>query len=315
METERLTLTIPPGLAGKRLDQALASLCPQHSRSRLQSWIRGGRVRVDGRIMRQRDSVRGGETVEVLPSFENVVQPARAEDIPLEILYEDDAVLILNKPPGIVVHPGAGNPAGTLLNALLHHAPQLSIVPRAGIVQRLDKDTSGVMVVAKSPSAHTCLVERMKRREIRREYEALVHGVLTSGGRIEAPIGRHAVERRRMAVNVRGRPAITHYRVIHRYRAFTHLRILLETGRTHQIRVHLAHIHHPVVGDRSYGGRARAPQGASEYLRKLVHAFPRQALHASELSLVHPQTGLEMHWRAPLPDDLRALLRGITRET
>jgi len=314
MHPQRLTFTVPPELGGKRLDQALALLCPEHSRARLQSWIRGGHVTVDDRVPRQRDPVRAGERI----VLHCVVEPGPGgdigQDIPLNVIYEDRALIVINKPPGLVVHPGAGNPDRTLMNALLHHAPELEGVPRAGIVQRLDKDTSGIMVIARTLPAHTWLVRHLKERKVRREYRAIVCGTFTAGGRIEAPIGRHRVDRKRMAVMPGGRPAVTHYRVLQRFRAHAYLQVILETGRTHQIRVHLAHIRHPVVGDPAYGGRRPAPKGLSETLREALRAFPRQALHASDLSLAHPDSGKEMSWSAPLPDDMQSLLKLLADE-
>ena len=313
--TEHLSLVVPPEHAGKRLDVALAALCAEHSRSRLQEWIRAGQVTVNGNKARPRDAVNPGDRIEIDAMHERAIPETHAEYMPLDIVHEDEEILILNKPPGLVVHPGAGNPGGTLMNALLHHAPQLERVPRAGIVHRLDKGTSGLIAIARTPSAHTFLVERMKRREVLREYEALVHGAMTSGGDVTAPIGRHPHERKRMAINDRGRAAITHFRLIRRYPAFTHLRVTLETGRTHQIRVHMAHIRHPVVGDPMYGGRNRVPRGVSESLRQLITGFPRQALHAARLALEHPASRKKMEWQTPAPADLRALISAIERET
>ena len=213
-----------------------------------------------------------------------------------------------------MVHPGAGNREGTLLNALLHHYPELDKVARAGIVQRLDKDTSGLMVIARTPTAHTCLVEQLQRRSITREYQAVVAGVLTAGGTVDAPLGRHPVQRTRMAVRESGRSAVTHYRVIRRFRAHTHILCRLETGRTHQIRVHMAHIHHPLVGDPVYGGRPRFPKGVSQALREQLETFPRQALHASRLELIHPATGLQVGWESPLPEDMQRLLAALDED-
>ena len=315
MPARILTLIIPAELGGKRLDQALALLCPEHSRARLQSWIRGGRVSVDGRAPRQRDSVRGGERVVLNCGDEQRTTSVEAQEIPLDVLHEDPAIIVVNKPAGLVVHPGAGNPDRTLMNALLHHATELARVPRAGIVQRLDKDTSGIMVVARTLTAHTHLVRDLKDRKIRREYRAIVNGTFTAGGRIDAPIGRHPIERTRMAVHDGGRSAVTHYRVLKRFRAHTWLRVILETGRTHQIRVHLAHIHHPIVGDPVYGGRRVAPRSLSELLRESLRSFPRQALHASDLSLVHPVSGKAMSWSAPVPADMQSLLDLLAHES
>ncbi|MBI1731777.1 MAG: 23S rRNA pseudouridine(1911/1915/1917) synthase RluD [Gammaproteobacteria bacterium] len=301
--------------AGRRLDQALAALLPRHSRSRLQGWIRRGRVLVNGAEARPRSEVRAGDRIDIDADTEPVETDARPENILLQIIHEDAAILVLNKPAGLIVHPGAGNPGGTLLNALLHHDGGLISVPRAGIVQRLDKDTSGIMVVARTPAAHTRLVAEMARRAIRREYLAIVNGVVTAGGTVAAALGRHAGDRTRMTVKAAGRHAVTHYRVLERFRAHTLLRVTLETGRTHQIRVHLAHIHHPVVGDPVYGRRRMIPGGVAPELGAAVLAFPRQALHATKLGLEHPLTGLHMDWSVPLPDDMQMLLDQLRRHS
>jgi 23S rRNA pseudouridine1911/1915/1917 synthase len=302
-----LSVCIPEHLEGQRLDRALAELVPDYSRSRLQQWIRDGQVTVDDRVPGVRERVRCGDTVRIDAGI--AVESAHAaQAIGLELIYEDAHLLVINKPPGLVVHPAAGNPDGTLLNALLHHDPGLASLPRAGIVHRLDKDTSGVMVVARTLIAHTRLVAAMQERRIRREYLAVVNGVLTAGGRIEAPIGRHPVDRKRMAVAAGGRVAITHYRVIERYRAHTLLRVRLETGRTHQIRVHMAHLHSPVAGDPVYGGRPRLPRGAGEELKNVLRDFRRQALHAQCLELLHPASGEPMSWEAPMPADMKLLI-------
>lgn len=307
-EAGAFDLTIPPGLAGKRLDQALAQLLPEASRAQIQQWIRAGAVRVDERAaVQQRAKVRGGERV-------HIDAPARAEEkfepqaLPLDIVYEDPDLLVIDKPPGLVVHPGAGNRSGTLLNALLHHAPELARVARAGIVHRLDKDTSGLLVVARSEPVRLALTRALKRRSIEREYLALVQGRVIAGGTVDAPIGRHPRLRTRMAVVQGGRPAVTHYRVERRFAAHTLLRVRLESGRTHQIRVHLAHLRHPVVGDPEYGGRALLPAGAEARLREALRAFRRQALHATRLSLRHPASGAACVWEAPPPQDMQRLL-------
>ncbi|MDX1497288.1 MAG: 23S rRNA pseudouridine(1911/1915/1917) synthase RluD, partial [Salinisphaeraceae bacterium] len=273
--------------------------------------LRQGYVRVDGEQRRPRDATSAGEVITVQPQQEVVVD-IEAQAMPLNIVFEDEALLVINKPAGLVVHPGAGNRSGTLQNALLHHAPELEQVPRAGIVHRLDKDTTGLMVVARSLKAHTALVTAMQAREIRREYEAIVYGVLTAGGHVQTLMGRHPRDRKRMAVvQGGGREALTHYRVIKRYRAHTHLRLKLETGRTHQIRVHMQHIRHPIVGDSVYGGRLRLPAGASDGLRESLQGFKRQALHARRLGLLHPGHGEAMQWDAPLPDDMQSLLDAL----
>jgi 23S rRNA pseudouridine1911/1915/1917 synthase len=306
-ETQQLQETIPEHLAGMRLDQALAALFPDYSRARLQRWIKDGHVLVDGKQPRPKDVVYGGEHVLLAVVLEDETQ-WQAQEIPLDIVYEDEAILVINKPPGLVVHPGAGNLEGTLGNALLHYAPELESVPRAGVVHRLDKDTSGLLVVARTLTAQKYLVEQLQARAFEREYEALVAGVMTAGGTVDAPIGRHPQNRLRQAVVDDGKEAVTHYRVLERFRAHTHIRVQLETGRTHQIRVHMAHIHYPIVGDPVYGGRLRIPAGTSAQLQAALHAFKRQALHAAHLGLEHPITGEFLSWDAPLPDDMAALI-------
>jgi 23S rRNA pseudouridine1911/1915/1917 synthase len=294
-------LAVPGACAGLRLDQALARLLPAFSRSRLAQWVRAERVLVDGRPVPARHRLHGGENVRVSPAADPGELAWRPQDIPLEIVHEDEALLVVNKPPGLVVHPGSGNWQGTLLNALLAHAPQLAQLPRAGIVHRLDKDTSGLLVVARTLAAHTDLVRQMQARRIARVYLAAVHGRVARDGLVDAPVGRHPVHRTRMAVVASGKPAVTHYSVAERYAHATLLRCRLETGRTHQIRVHLDSIGHPLIGDPVYGGRkSRSARG--------VPPFPRQALHAEELALRHPVTGRPAAWRAPLPADLRGLI-------
>jgi 23S rRNA pseudouridine1911/1915/1917 synthase len=295
---------IPPELAGLRLDQALAQVFPEHSRSRLQAWVRAGRVTVDARPADDvKRKVWGGERVTLATAPTAGATAARAEAIPLAIVHEDDAIIVIDKPAGLVVHPGAGNWAGTLLNALLHHAPRLAEVPRAGIVHRLDKDTSGLIVVAKTLEAHSDLVRQLAARTVMREYLALVHGRVSADGAIDAPIGRHPAARTRMAVTARGRPARTRYRVIERFGAATLVAATLETGRTHQIRVHMRAIGHPLVGDPTYGKRGGTPGPLA--------GFPRQALHATRLGLVHPVTRAACEWQSPLPEDMRALIEKL----
>ncbi len=298
---------VPISLAGSRLDQAAAELFADHSRERLKGWIKAGALTVDGRPGKPKDKMAGGEWLELVATLEEETR-FEAEDIPLDIVHEDDEVLIIDKPAGLVVHPAAGNPDGTLLNALLHHCPSLTAVPRAGIVHRLDKDTTGLMVVAKTLAAQTALVEQLQARTMSREYDAVCVGVMTSGGTVDAPIGRHPKDRKRQAVHPSGKPAVTHYRVVERFRTHTHVRCRLETGRTHQIRVHLAHRRFPLVGDPVYGGRLKLPAGASEELKTLLREFPRQALHARKLAFLHPASGEAVEFRAPLPDDLLLLI-------
>jgi 23S rRNA pseudouridine1911/1915/1917 synthase len=299
---------VPGDCAGMRFDQALAKLLPEYSRSRLQEWITVGRVTLDGAHAAARQKVWGGEAVVVQPQAHPGELPYQAEDIALDIVYEDDALLVIDKPAGLVVHPGSGNWQGTLLNALLHHAPQLEAVPRAGIVHRLDKDTSGLLVVAKTLKAQTALVRQLQARSVRREYLALAWGELRHGGTVDMPIGRHPTQRIKMAAVEGGKHAVTHYEVEERFPGCTLLRCRLETGRTHQIRVHLAHIGHPLVGDPTYLSGA---QNGAPPLRGLLQGFPRQALHATRLALVHPVSGETVEWHAPLPDDMVALLRQI----
>ena len=311
--TQILTVTMPVAHAGQRLDQALAAVFPQFTRSQLQQWIAAGHVRVENAIPRKRDRLRGGEQIEIhVPSVPATT--ALAENIPLDVVYEDADLLVINKPPGLVVHPGAGNREGTLLNALLHHLPALAALPRAGIVHRLDKDTSGLLVVAKTEPARQHLIAQLQARTVEREYVALIEGVLIAGGTVEAPIGRHRHDRTRMAVSSRGRQAVSHYRVLKKYRAHTLAQVKLESGRTHQIRVHMAHLHHPVVGDPVYGGRLRLPKGCSALLAEQLRGFKRQALHAVKLSLVHPVTGKKMSWAASVPQDMGVLMEMLAHD-
>jgi 23S rRNA pseudouridine1911/1915/1917 synthase len=294
-------LTVPAACAGLRLDQALASLLPQYSRNRLAQWVRAGRVSLDGRAARPRQKVSEGNVIRVLTSPDPVAAEYGAENIPLDIVFEDAVLLVINKPAGLVMHPGSGNWQGTLLNAVLGHAPALSGIPRAGIVHRLDKDTSGLLVVAKTLPAQTDLVRQLQARSVKREYLAVAHGRVARDGRIEAPIGRHPVKRTRMAVTARGRQAVTHYEVLERYGNATLLRCRLETGRTHQIRVHLSSLDHPLVGDPAYGKR------------NSTIAFPRQALHAERLGLLHPRTGKSMSWQVDPPQDMKELIADLRR--
>jgi 23S rRNA pseudouridine1911/1915/1917 synthase len=298
---------------GLRLDQALARLLPQYSRQRLQGWIAAGSVRLNGLLPRSRDKVLGGEQVRIEAQIqaETAVQ---AESLPVNVVYEDEALRIINKPAGVVVHPGAGNPARTLQNALLGLDPQLALVPRAGLIHRLDKDTSGLMVVARTLESHRLLVAALAAREIERRYVAVCLGVLTGGRTVEEPIGRHRTLRTKMAVRPDGRDAVTHLRIIERFRAHTQVLAQLETGRTHQIRVHLAHIGHPVVGDPVYGNRRRYPPGASDQLRATLDGFGRQALHAAQLALQHPVTGKQLSWEAALPADMQELIGALAAD-
>jgi 23S rRNA pseudouridine1911/1915/1917 synthase len=296
---------IPPECAGLRLDAALAQLFPEHSRSRLQAWLKQGRILVDGDTADAKRKVFGGETVQLDEPPLPAETAGQAEDIALNVVYEDAQLLVIDKPPGLVVHPGSGNWSGTMMNALLHHSPQLAQIPRAGIVHRLDKDTSGLLVVAKTPAAQTDLVRQLQARSVRRHYLALALGAVTRDGTVDAPIGRHPVQRTKMAVVVGGREARTHYSVRERFARATLVECRLETGRTHQIRVHMASLGHPLVGDAAYG---RAKSGDAR-----LDAFPRQALHAWRLALIHPLTGQEMAWESPLPADMAALLEELRR--
>lgn len=309
-ESEILQGEIPASSAGLRLDQALARLFSDYSRSRLTHWLKQGQVTVNGEVRRARDKVRGGEQVVVQAEAEPR-DDWQAEAIPLDIIHEDEQILVINKPAGLVVHPAAGNPTGTLLNALLHHDAGLAVIPRAGIVHRLDKETSGLLVVARTLTAQKALVEQLQARTLLREYQAVVAGVMTAGGTVEAPVGRHPVQRKRMAVTPGGKPAVTHYRVVELYRAHTWIRCKLETGRTHQIRVHMAHIRHPLLGDPVYGGRLRLPPACGESLTAILRGFRRQALHAGRLGLVHPASGETLEWETPLPPDMQQLLAGL----
>lgn len=301
------TVEVPHEMGNKRLDQVAAQLFPDFSRSRLQQWIKEGQLTVDGDSWRGRDKLVGGETLALVAELQ-AEGDWQAEDIPLDILYEDDHILVLNKQAGLVVHPAAGNHTGTLLNGLLHHAPELKMIPRAGIVHRLDKDTTGLMVVAKTLQAQGHLVAQLQDRSMGREYEAVVQGVMTGGGTVTEPISRHGTQRTKMAVNPLGKEAVTHYRVLHKFPTHTYIRCKLETGRTHQIRVHMSHIAHPLVGDATYAGRTRLAKGVTPELREALQNFPRQALHARQLGLIHPVTEEYCEWQVELPEDFEQLL-------
>lgn len=298
---------VPIDMAGARLDQVAAELLADYSRERLKGWIKDGSLTVDGQRGRPRDKVHGGELLWLRAEIKDDTR-FLAEDIALDIIHEDEQVLVINKPPGLVVHPAAGNPDGTLLNALLHHVADAATLPRAGIVHRLDKDTSGLMVVARTLTAHAELVAQLQARTVSREYDAVVVGRMTAGGTVDAPIGRHPKDRKRQAISASGKPAITHYRVVERFRTHTHVRCRLETGRTHQIRVHMAHQRFPLIGDPVYGGRLKVPPGSSDTLKEILREFPRQALHARRLAFIHPASGEEVSFHSPLPDDLLTLM-------
>jgi 23S rRNA pseudouridine1911/1915/1917 synthase len=306
---------IPGSLAGQRLDRALADLFPEYSRTRLQAWLKAGHLHVDGMSPAPRSRVAGGESVMLDPGIAEQIDPtldAAAEQVDFTIVYEDEAILVVDKPAGLVVHPAAGHRGGTLQNGLLHHDPALGAVPRAGIVHRLDKDTTGLMVVARTLAAHNRLVLQLHERAIVREYRAVCAGVPVAGDTIDAPIGRHPRDRQRQAVvKSGGKPAVTHYRIERKYRAHAHLRVRLESGRTHQIRVHMAHAGLPLVGDPMYGGRPKRPKNPHRKLEEALQQMRRQALHAGHLALSHPTSNEWMSWDAPLPADFQALLDGL----
>jgi 23S rRNA pseudouridine1911/1915/1917 synthase len=302
-----LTKTIPHKLNQSRLDIALSTLLPEYSRSKIQEWIKAGYVAVDGDTLRAKDKVHTDQIININAPLVTVT-PQQPQPIALDVIYEDLDIIVLNKPAGLVIHPGAGRADSTLLNALLYHYPELGKLPRAGIIHRLDKDTSGLLVVTRSLMAHTNLVSDLQERKIKRGYVALVNGVVTSGGTIGAPIGRHPVKRTHMAVKSNGKLAITHYRIIKHFPAHTYLKVNLETGRTHQIRVHLAYIGYPIVGDPTYGKGIKIPPKCSDALRQALHGLKRQALHAQHIELKHPRTGKLMKWEAKPPNDMEKLL-------
>jgi 23S rRNA pseudouridine1911/1915/1917 synthase len=307
-----LTAKIPEEMAGMRLDQCLAEIFSDYSRSKLQTWVKAGRVTVDGKSLKVRDKVDGGEQIELDAEAEDVLE-YEAEDIPLDIVYEDDSLLIVNKPAGLVVHPAVGHWQGTLVNALLHHLPALKALPRAGIVHRLDKDTSGLMMVAKTLQAHNSLASQLQKRSIVREYLALVKGWMTAGGTVNEPLGRHPNDRKRHTVRDDGKHAVTHYRLEQRFKRYTLIRVKLETGRTHQIRVHMAHVQYPLVGDQVYGGRFQMPASCSEVLEDALRGFKRQALHATRLGLIHPVTDEYCEWEQGVPDDMAYLIKVLAK--
>ncbi len=310
-----LQAEIPESMSGKRLDWVLASLFADYSRSKLQQWLHDGHIIINNKTgLPGKTKVAGGEQVTLHPILEKQTE-SQPEAIPLNIIFEDEDLIVINKPAGLVMHPAVGNQAGTLLNALLHHDPALANIPRAGIVHRLDKDTTGLLVVARTLSSQKYLVEQLQEREISREYQAIVHGTMVAGNTIEAPIGRHPVDRKRMAVNHNGKHATTHYRVAEKFRLHTHVDVKLETGRTHQIRVHMTHLKHALVGDPVYGGRLRIPPHATEALDKNLRHFKRQALHAIRLTLNHPSSGKIVSWHAPLPSDMVKLLNALREDT
>lgn len=312
-EFHSVDLEIPAELAGQRLDSALARLMPEHSRTRIKGWIEAGLVSMGRLPCKPRDVVEAGSRINVRVSLAEPQTEVLPEAIPLTLVHEDAEVLVVDKPAGLVVHPGAGNPNHTLQNALLGMDPSLGSLPRAGIIHRLDKDTSGLLVVARTPEAHTSLSRQLLARTVARDYLAVCVGVMTSGGTVEEPIGRHRTDRLRMAIRTDGRPATTHYRIIERFRAHTFLNVKLETGRTHQIRLHLSHVKYPIVGDQVYGGRFALPRGATPPLIAMLRSFKRQALHAAALAFDHPLTGERLRLESPLPADSAALL-AVLRE-
>lgn len=309
-----IDLRIPQELAGQRLDSALARLMPEHSRTRIKSWIDAGRVLVGRLPCRPRDIVEAGSRVAVHVHVEVARPDVLPEQIALSLVYQDRHILVVDKPAGLVVHPGAGNPSHTLQNALLGFDRELAALPRAGIVHRLDKDTSGLLVVARTLQAQTSLARQLLARSVAREYQALCVGVMTGGGTVDQPIGRHRSDRLRMAVRQDGRRAVTHYRVLERFRAHTYVSVKLETGRTHQIRLHLAHMHHPIAGDPVYGGRVVQPKGATDRLRVTLRGFKRQALHAANLAFEHPKSGQRVSFESPLPPDFTELLAALRED-
>ena len=310
-EFQQIELEIPPELAGERLDSALAKLLPEHSRTRIKGWIESGAVTIGRALCKPRDLVEAGFRVSVQVTRDAPRVAVMPEKIDLRIVHEDQEILVIDKPAGLVVHPGAGNPVHTLQNALLGFDPSLESLPRAGLIHRLDKDTSGLLVVARSPEAQTSLSRQLEARTMAREYLTVCVGVMVSGGTIDAPIGRNRSDRLKMAIRGSGRPAVTHYRVIDRFRAHTYLSVQLETGRTHQIRVHLSHLKYPIVGDPVYGGRFGKPKGASHELLDVLNGFKRQALHAATLGFDHPRTGKRLTLHSKVPKDFEQLLRAL----
>lgn len=309
---QELELIIPVEMAGLRLDQALAELCTEYSRSRLTTWIKSGNIRVEGEKLRPRDKVNGGEAVTILPIAEPSVRVI-AQDIELDVVYEDESMIVVNKPAGLVVHPAAGNWDGTLQNALLHYDAELAGLPRGGLVHRIDKDTSGLLMVARTLTAHKTLVDQLQARDFEREYIAVVRGYMVAGGTVDAPIGRHPTDRKRYAVREGGKESVTHYRVGERFENHSVLKVKLETGRTHQIRVHMSHINYPIVGDPVYGGRFKQIAGPNEELNDMLRRFRRQALHAARLGVQHPVSGEMMSWDCPLPEDMANLVDVLRR--
>lgn len=307
-----LTKTIPAKFNKNRLDTALSALLPEYSRAKIQSWIKAGYITVNNTILRAKDKIYTDQIININAPL-TIINTFQPQAIALDVVYADQDIIVINKPVGLVIHPSAGRIANTLLNALLYHYPELAILPRAGIIHRLDKDTSGLLVITRNLTAHTKLTADLQKRKIKREYIAIVHGTITTGGVIEAPIGRHLIKRTHMAVKANGKPAITHYRIIKRFPAHTYLKVILETGRTHQIRVHLAHIGYPIVGDPTYGKNIKLPAKCSNVLRQILQNFKHQALHAKRLGLKHPHTDQLMEWEVAPPNDIKKLLQALSQ--
>lgn len=304
-------MQVQPEHIGLRFDRVVADWLPDYSRARLQAWIGEGMITLDGNTVATKTKLRGGEEIIAsLPEASDASATVEPQDIPLQIHYADDQMFVIEKPAGMVMHTAPGNYSGTMQNALLHQDPLLAGIPRAGIVHRLDKDTSGLVMIARTLESHFALVQQLQERTVHRIYDAVVHGEMVAGGTVDEPIGRHPVDRKRMAVNERGKVAVTHYRVLHKFPNHCHIGAKLETGRTHQIRVHMSHIHHPLIGDTVYG-RRNIPANVSDELKQLIVGFPRQALHAKELGVIHPKTGEEIRWEMPMPEDMQQLLQGL----
>jgi len=305
-----MKIIIPDRLIGSRLDAAISEMLPEISRNKITSWIKSGKILIDSNPFKPKEKVLGGEVIEMIASPEENTNWI-AEDIKLDIVFEDDEIIILNKPSGLVTHPGAGNTHGTLANGILFARPDLNQLDRAGIVHRLDKDTSGLMVVAKTENAKLSLIKQLESHSVSREYTAIVYGSMVTGGMVDEPIGRDSVNRQKQAVTQSGKPAITHFRVIEKFKNFTLIKAILETGRTHQIRVHMSHIGHPLLGDFTYGGKVKFPKGAKDELKVAIKEFPRQALHAKKLSIIHPTNNKELSWRSKLPEDLDLMINNL----
>ena len=307
-----MKIIIPDRLIGSRLDSAISEMLPELSRNKITSWIKSGKILIGSETFKPKEKVLGGEIIEMNVSSEENTNWI-AEDIKLDIVFEDVEILILNKPSGLVTHPGAGNTHGTLANGILFARPELNQLDRAGIVHRLDKDTSGLMIVAKTETAKLSLIKQLESHSVAREYSAIVYGSMVTGGMVDEPIGRDSTNRQKQAVTKGGKPAITHYRVIEKFKNFTLIKAILETGRTHQIRVHMSHIGHPLLGDFTYGGKVKFPKSASEELKLAIKEFPRQALHAKKLSIIHPRDNKELSWKSKLPEDLDNMINVLRK--